>query len=198
MLGLYDWEIDLAQLNMLDSHDTPRALWHMGGDESALRLYPPPDGDARAPNIYYGNEIGLTGYGPTVEEARWAFPWNEKSKWNTDLLDFFRRAIALRHRYPTLRTGRFRSLYGQDGVYAFLREQDDHHIVAAFNANATPVTVDLPLASATQGDLEGRRFGPWGQGDYVAGGGPIRRAHTGAGRCCAVARYGQRVSCVRA
>jgi hypothetical protein len=109
-----------------------------------------------------------------VEEARWAFPWDDKSKWNTDLLDFFRRAIALRHRYPTLRTGRFRSLYGQDGVYAFLREQDDHHMVAAFNANATPVTVDLPLPPTTEGDLEGRRFGAvWGQGDYVAGGGHL-------------------------
>jgi neopullulanase len=169
MLDLYDWEIDLAQLNMLDSHDTPRALWHMGGDESALRLctllqmvMP------GAPNVYYGCEIGMTGYGPTVEEARWAFPWDDKSKWNTDLLDFYRRAIALRHRYPALRTGRFRSLFGRDGVYAFLREQDSRHLVVAFNANATPVTVDLPLQAVSQGDLDARRFhAVWGEGNYM-------------------------------
>ena len=38
MYGLYDWEINYAQLNMLDSHDTARALWIMGEDKSALKL----------------------------------------------------------------------------------------------------------------------------------------------------------------
>ncbi|HYP40447.1 MAG TPA: glycoside hydrolase family 13 protein, partial [Chloroflexia bacterium] len=96
MLGLYDWQIDLAQLNMLDSHDTPRALWHMGGDMSALKLctllqMTMPG----APNIYYGSEIGMMG-GPDPG-CRGAFPWDNKSQWDRELLDYFRRAIRLRH-----------------------------------------------------------------------------------------------------
>ena len=38
MHALYDWEVTQVQLNLLDSHDTARALWIMGGDKSALRL----------------------------------------------------------------------------------------------------------------------------------------------------------------
>jgi cyclomaltodextrinase / maltogenic alpha-amylase / neopullulanase len=34
----YDWQVTYAQLNLLDSHDTARALWLMGEDQSALRL----------------------------------------------------------------------------------------------------------------------------------------------------------------
>ena len=38
MHGLYDWEINHVQLNLIDSHDMPRALWIMQDDKSALRL----------------------------------------------------------------------------------------------------------------------------------------------------------------
>ena len=62
LLGLYDPAITQVQLNLLDSHDTPRFITCARGDESALRLatlfmftYP------GAPCIYYGDEIGLDG-----------------------------------------------------------------------------------------------------------------------------------------
>ena len=173
MLDLYDWQIDLAQLNMLDSHDTPRALWHMGGDVSALKLcvllqMTMPG----VPNIYYGSEIGLTG-GPDPG-SRGAFPWDEQ-QWNTDLLDHFRRAVSLRRQYPALQTGSFRSLYGQDGVYAFLREQEGQQLIAAFNTNQTPATVDLPLP---EGAEPGRSFGAaWGAGAYTATAGHLSGVH---------------------
>ena len=51
-----------AQLNLIGSHDTPRVLNVMGGDVLAVRLamlllltLP------GAPNIYYGDEIGMAG-----------------------------------------------------------------------------------------------------------------------------------------
>ncbi|HEX9988751.1 MAG TPA: glycoside hydrolase family 13 protein [Chloroflexia bacterium] len=167
MLGLYDWQIDLAQLNMLDSHDTPRALWHMGGDMSALKLctllqMTMPG----APNIYYGSEIGMTG-GPDPG-CRGAFPWDAESRWDTELLDYFHRVIRMRHEHPVLRTGTFTSLYGQNGVYAFLREQNGQQAIAAFNANKEPATVNLPLPQNLAG---GRHFRAiWGEGrDYTAG-----------------------------
>jgi cyclomaltodextrinase len=166
MLGLYDWQIDLAQLNMLDSHDTPRAIWHMGGDMSALKLctllqMTMPG----APNIYYGSEIGMTG-GPDPG-CRGAFPWDAESQWDTGLLDYFHRAIRLRHEHPVLRTGTFKSLYGQDGVYAFLREQDGQQVIAAFNANKEPVSVNLPLPQNLAGVRRFRAI--WGEsGDHTA------------------------------
>ena len=38
MLALYAWPVTLAQMNVLDSHDTARFLHQAGGDQSALRL----------------------------------------------------------------------------------------------------------------------------------------------------------------
>ena len=170
MLGLYDWQIDLAQLNMLDSHDTPRALWQMGGDASALRLCTLLQMTVPgAPNVYYGSEIGMTG-GPDPG-SRGAFPWDEPAAWDTGLLDYFRRTIRLRHQYPALRVGSFTSLYGQDGVYAFLREHDGEQVIAAFNANTEAATVDLPLPP---GAGDGRNFGAaWGHGAYTAHAGTL-------------------------
>ncbi len=38
MYSIYPWQVAQAQFNLLDSHDTARALWTMGEDEDALRL----------------------------------------------------------------------------------------------------------------------------------------------------------------
>ncbi len=161
MHALYDWEINHVQLNLLDSHDTPRALWQMGGDESALRLsvlfqMTMPG----APCVYYGDEIGMTG-GPEPG-CRGAFPWDNRAGWNTDLLDFYRRAIAMRHQYPALRAGSFRAIFAADGVYAFERKLENQHMVVALNANRHPATVSLPLGATADTEFST----VWGKGVY--------------------------------
>ena len=122
LLALYDWEVTQTQLNLLDSHDMPRFLTLVGRDKEALKLatlfqmtFP------GAPCIYYGDEIGMEG-GPDPD-CRRAFPWDE-ARWDRDLLEFFRRAIRLRHEHPALRRGRFIRLHAEDerGVYAFARQ----------------------------------------------------------------------------
>jgi cyclomaltodextrinase len=138
MHGLYDWAVNHVQLNLLDSHDTARALWIMGEDNRALRLcvlfqITMPG----APCIYYGDEIGLS----TADDpyCRGAFPWEKEDAWDHDLLVFYRRAIALRHSYPVLRTGTFKPLYAQDRVYAFSRKLDQQEAIVVFNT-ATKTT----------------------------------------------------------
>ena len=145
VLALYDWQINLAQLNLLDSHDTARALWVMGEDKSALRLaalfqMTMPG----APCIYYGDEIGLSaGDDPLCREA---FPWDDASAWDMDLLDFYQQATALRHRYPVLRTGAFEHIYAKGELYVFRRVLGDEQAIVVFNTagSPTPVTLDLP------------------------------------------------------
>jgi neopullulanase len=122
MLGLYDWQVTLVQLNLLGSHDEPRFLTLVQEDRAALKLatlfqmtFP------GAPCVYYGDEIGMEGnHDP---DCRRAFPWDE-ARWDHDLLAFFRRAIALRHAHPALRRGRYLRLHADDqhGVYAFARQ----------------------------------------------------------------------------
>ena len=144
MLGLYDWQINLAQLNLLDSHDTARALWVMGEDKSALRLallcmMTMPG----APCIYYGDEIGLSAGDDPL--CRGAFPWDEEAAWDRELLAYFQQATALRRRYPALRTGSFEVLYCKDAVYAHRRVLDDEEAIVLFNTAEAPTRLSLDL-----------------------------------------------------
>ncbi|MDZ7704385.1 MAG: glycoside hydrolase family 13 protein [Trueperaceae bacterium] len=153
MHSLYHWEITQAQLNLLSSHDMARALWIVGNDVSALTLsvlfqMTMPG----APCIYYGDEIGMSsGDDPYCREA---FPWNHEEHWDQDLRDFYRRAIALRHRFPALRTGSFEAVYGEDSVYAFVREDQGDRFVVVFNVGNDKLSVSLPLPA----DAGGRVF----------------------------------------
>ncbi len=149
MHNLYDWQINQVQLNLLDSHDTARALWIMGEDKSALRLavllqmtLP------GAPCIYYGDEIGMSS--ADDPECRAAFPWQDQSVWDHDLLAFYRRASTLRHEHPVLRTGSFERLYADESVYAFRRALDGYEALVVLNtAEATAVvTLNLPAEAA--------------------------------------------------
>jgi neopullulanase len=143
ILGLYDPAITQAQLNLLDSHDTPRFLTSAGGDQASLRLamlfmftYP------GAPCIYYGDEIGLDGrHDP---DCRKSFPWDE-SRWNSDLLTYTKQCIALRKAHPALRRGSYHRLVASDEVYAFGRKLNDERLVIALNAADQVRTVDIAV-----------------------------------------------------
>jgi len=146
MYGLYDWAVNQVQLNLLDSHDMARALWIMGDDKSALRLcvllqMTMPG----APCIYYGDEIGMSSDGDPY--CRAAFPWHREDTWDRELLAFYRRATALRHRLPALRTGAFRPLFAADDVYAFARQLGREAAVAIFNSGSRRALVQLDLGS---------------------------------------------------
>ncbi|HAM36137.1 MAG TPA: alpha-amylase [Elusimicrobia bacterium] len=136
LLGLYAPPVTRAQLNLLDSHDTPRFLSLAGGDETALRLaatfmfvFP------GAPCIYYGDEIGLPG--GKEPDCRRGFPW-DRGLWNHGLRDFFKNLSALRQAHPALRRGSFQGLHAQDGIYALLRRHKTDAILAAFNLAREP------------------------------------------------------------
>ena len=140
-LGLYRRDITYAQLNLLDSHDTPRFLSCASGDKDALRLawlfmfsYP------GAPCVYYGDEIGLDGeHDP---DCRKPFPW-EESKWDLDLLSYVKRVITLRKQNPALRRGDFKRLWSADGTYAFSRSLDGDTFVIALNTSGSPQQVEV-------------------------------------------------------
>jgi neopullulanase len=143
ILAQYAWPITLAQLNLLDSHDTARFLYQAGGDVSALKLallflIAAPG----APCIYYGTEIGMTG-GPDPD-CRRAFPW-DPGAWDQDLLAWTRKAVALRHAHPALRSGSYTCLYAADGLYALGRRYEADSVVAVFNAGRLPATLTLDV-----------------------------------------------------
>jgi cyclomaltodextrinase len=143
MFDLYDWEIHFAQLNMLDSHDMPRALWLLGGDKKALRLsvlcqMTMPG----APCVYYGDEVGLSAGGDPY--CREAFPWHQPERWDGDLLAFYKSAIALRKTYPALRTGYFKLVHAAGRTVVYQRSLGEQTALVAFNAGMAPAQIDIP------------------------------------------------------
>ncbi len=150
ILALYDPAITQAQLNLLDSHDTPRFITSASGDQASLRLamlfmftYP------GAPCLYYGDEIGMEGrHDP---DCRRAFPWDE-NRWDDELLAYTKDVIAMRKAHPALRRGSYQPLYAADGVYAFGRKLDAETLVIALNAAEETRTIDIAVETLNLAD----------------------------------------------
>ncbi len=146
VVTLYDWEIQLTQLNLFDSHDTARLLTIARGDRSSVRLatillmtFP------GAPSVFYGDEIGLEG--GVDPDARRTMPWDRPETWDMAALAYHKRLIELRHTLPALRTGTFHMLYADDAVFAFARKLEDQTVIVVVNNDDQPRRVSIPVAS---------------------------------------------------
>jgi cyclomaltodextrinase len=135
LLNTYPSEHNFAHLLPLSTHDTQRQLTVCGGDVELVRLmnliqfcYP------GAPNIYYGEEIGMEG--GEDPDCRGAFPWDE-SKWDNELRSYLKKLIQMRQQYLPLRKGQFVRLMEDDegSVVAFARILGDERITIIINAS---------------------------------------------------------------
>eukprot|EP00743_Colponemidia_sp_Colp-15_P006758 GILK01007286.1.p1 GENE.GILK01007286.1~~GILK01007286.1.p1 ORF type:complete len:576 (-),score=53.34 GILK01007286.1:117-1844(-) len=127
LLTLYPAENVLCQLNLMGSHDTARFLSLVKNDISAVKLanlflfcYP------GAPCIYYGDEVGMEG--AKDPDCRRAFVWDE-SRWNMELLDFFKWCCQMRSSHSCVREGEFHCLHAEDKVVVCARGRVDHYFV---------------------------------------------------------------------
>jgi alpha-glucosidase len=148
----------LSQYNLIGSHDIPRPLERMGGDQAKLRAaftllltFP------GIPGIYYGDEVGLGGGGDPF--CRAPFPWDE-SQWNLETLEHVKGLVKLRRSSLALQRGALVWL-GQttDGVeYARVYTHEDGReervVVAVARANHLEQSSSLEMqvrnASATE------------------------------------------------
>jgi cyclomaltodextrinase / maltogenic alpha-amylase / neopullulanase len=153
-------EIVLAQMNMLGSHDTPR-LWTVArGDATAVRLlFLCQMTMPGAPNIYYGDEIGLPGGGDP--DCRRAFPWQDQAQWDVALRNDVRRFIRLRHDKVALRRGDFKILLAERGVVVYQRQYGEQTAVIALNASPRSQAIRIPtnLAAPLPEQLVGEGAG---------------------------------------
>ncbi len=141
LLNLYAPEINNVQLNLLDSHDTPRFLTTAGGDESALRLaYLFIFTYIGAPCVYYGDEIGMDG-GPDPE-CRKAFPWDE-TKWNHGLRGYMKDLIQLRNSHAALRRGTYTRVFSDHDVVAYVRQYEGETFLVVLNASSLERSLDI-------------------------------------------------------
>lgn len=145
ILTAYDPDVVAVQLNLLDSHDTPRALSLASGDIASVRIATLIQMTVPgAPCIYYGDEIGLPGvFDP---DCRRTFPWDRPEAWDRGLLDYVSAAARLRHENPVLRRGGFRIVAAEGAAVAYLRSSGDAAVLVALNngEDALEIELDLP------------------------------------------------------
>ena len=151
----YDPAVVRSQLNLIGSHDAPRALTILGGDRAALRLATILQMTLPgAPCVYYGDELGMEG--DLVPDCRGAYPVDPEAG-DREMRRLFRAAIAIRREHAVFRDGSVRALATGHGAVAYAVEASDGLAIVAVNAGARPERLDLgPVGSTVSEAAEGQ------------------------------------------
>jgi cyclomaltodextrinase len=143
LFNLYPPGHYFAQLLTLGSHDTKRLLTVCKGNRHVVQLictiqFCMPG----APHIYYGDEIGVKG--GKDPDCRKAFPWDE-GEWDREHLEFMRKLIDIRIRFPQLRGGVFHRIAENDkeGVIAFTRTLEGQAALIIANTKNSTARISL-------------------------------------------------------
>ena len=154
-------------MNIVDSHDTARAIYTYGGGKDGVVQAQKTDfdyalGKARLkmaavfelgypgmPTIYYGDEAGQ--FGSKDPDCRRTFPWGKEDK---DLQNFYKKIIAVRNNNKNVfALGDLDTLTAKDNIYAYQRTAVDGSgkigVVALNNGKAQKVAIPVKAADGT-------------------------------------------------
>lgn len=157
----YPLEHFYSVMNLLGSHDTPRALTILSEmpsgegmtyeEKANLTMTPEQEqlGIKRMkmaslfimtfpgmPCIYYGDEAGVTGYDDPL--CRKTFPWGNE---NTEILLWYKKIVSLRHKYDALKTGKWEAIVKDNEVYGYARYIENGKDVFGKNKNNNIILV---------------------------------------------------------
>ncbi|WP_239488499.1 alpha-amylase family glycosyl hydrolase [Luteitalea sp. TBR-22] len=154
-----------ALMNLLDSHDTERALWTLtpGAETAADKEWNPANlavGKRNfalasmiqffmpgAPTVYYGDEVGVTG--DDDPDDRRTYPWPDLGGTpDLDLFGHYQSLIAVRRQSAALIAGDLRTLLADDAndLVALGRRTDAHAAALLINRGDTPWTFAVPMS----------------------------------------------------
>lgn len=171
-----------AMMNLIDSHDVERAMTVLGNapaeesmsayQRAKYRLSAEQYALAKArlklavlmqmtfpgvPSVYYGDEAGVEGYRDPFNRA--TYPWGRQ---DSELLSFYRKAIAMRNQYDALRTGDWALLGAGGDVFAYVRQiyggkdrfgsdKQDGTFVIFLNRSSAEQTVTVDVRAYSHG-----------------------------------------------
>jgi alpha-glucosidase len=133
------------QLNVLDTHDihrlhhSPVFDWEVYRGIVMLQFLLP-----GAPNIWYGDEIGLAGHAHSVEGCRYPMEWREP-RWQPGFRDLYRTLARLKRAEPVLADGAHKFLSVGEQHLAFARFGGAQALVAVLNRAPEPSRIELPI-----------------------------------------------------
>ncbi len=179
LLNRYPYQVDLVQLNLLDSQDPCRFVSRFA--EPDRTYWPPssrnglqPSAQAYlrlrqvvalqvafpgAPMFLYGDEAGMysaSGYPLNCQPMWWRdlMPYGDPHvRIHERLLHFYRRAIAARRLLPALQTGFYGQLVADSrrDVFGFHRDLGNQHVYVLFNRSPAPQWVKVPIFASDRG-----------------------------------------------
>ncbi len=164
----YPEEAFHALMNLMGSHDTPRAIYQLGGGTDTYeRAEFDPNYDHElgvqrlklaavlqmgypgAPTIYYGDEAGVTG--SKDPDDRRTYPWGNE---NASLVKHYQTAGAVRTANANLLAyGKITTLHAEGDVYAFARTSKDGAAVIAVNRGNNPQTLEFDVKDVVKNNM---------------------------------------------
>ena len=161
------------------NHDVPRFAGVAGATPAKLKLAYGLTLTLRGvPQLYYGDEIGMTGGGDPdnrhdfpggwVEDRKDAFAREGRTSEQQATFEYVQGLLRLRRENDALRTGKLWHLESDDSSYVFLRESDEEKLVVAFHNGKSErqMTIELHDTPGKQATGISALFGG-GQADLV-------------------------------
>jgi alpha-glucosidase len=142
-ISIVPWQHARANYNMLNSHDRPRMITLLQGDQARMRtalifLF----GYVGVPAIYYGDEIGMEG--GADPDCRRCMVWDER-QWPADLFEFYGRLIDLRKANRALQRGSLQWLVVAENVVVFARQLGNSITLIVLVYASDDVVLPIPL-----------------------------------------------------
>ncbi|MCL2202916.1 MAG: alpha amylase N-terminal ig-like domain-containing protein [Defluviitaleaceae bacterium] len=138
------------RFNLMDSHDTVRALTQADGDKTAMKnaflfMYLMKG----APSLYYGTEVGMAGDGDPGSRA--PMVW-DAARQDKSLMHFFTRLIALRKTHNALIQGADIAYTRKKGLCRWKLGKGPEALGILYNAGEEPIRLKHKPLLATQED----------------------------------------------
>lgn len=138
------------------NHDVPRFASAEGSSLAKLKLAFGLALTLRGiPEIYYGDEIGMAGGGDPdnrrdfpggwIGDRNDAFTPSGRTREQQEIFSYVQSLLRIRREHPALRTGQLWHLASDESSYVFARETEEERLVIAFNNDAQPRELRIPL-----------------------------------------------------
>jgi glycosidase len=144
-------------VTFLANHDLPRFASAEGNSLAKLKLAFGLTVTLRGiPELYYGDEIGMTGGGDPdnrhdfpggwTGDAKNAFAASGRSAEQQELFTYVQTLLRVRREHASLQTGRLWHLFSDETAYVFLRETEEERAVVAFNNSSEARELKIPVS----------------------------------------------------